>query len=141
LSKLIKSRRDDGTSTDVITQFVPPQFAILPNGIHRRTTRNNNRRRAGRRAPMMIGNFGGFRLFNALWYFSSQIGWSVDDEANPGEIFVDRRIMIATQWVSNSLMFLPILWTLIARWALFVSPLPLDYYLDGLPYGLTKEMR
>jgi hypothetical protein len=131
LSKL--NTRDDGISTDTIGQLVVPRPSVSSNTVtQRRVNRTHNRRRIDRRPPLMVGHFGGLRFFNALWYLSSQVGWSVDDEANPGEIIVDRRIMIATQWVSNSLMFLPLLWTLIARWAMLVSPIPLEYYLEGL---------
>ena len=112
--------------------WLPEKLITMYSSLQRHRSRNNNSRRRTRRARPMLGNFGGLRFFNAMWYLSSQVGLSVDDESKPGEILLDRRIMIASQWMSNSLMFLPLLWTLFARWAMIISPLPLDYYLDGL---------
>ena len=130
---LSKSSTNENGRPDPIEQYVIPQTLLLSSHVRsRRVSRNNNSRRVGRMPPLIIGHFGGLGFLNALWYMTSQFGWSVDDESRPGEIIVDRRIMIAAQWLSNSLMFLPLLWTLYARWAQVISPLPLDHYLNGL---------
>jgi len=94
------------------------------------------------RPPFLpMGHVGGLRLFNSLWTICEQLGWSVEDEINPGQIMVDRRMMTSVQWLSNSLMIGPLLWTLFARWDLLISPFPLEYNYSGLPIAPTKQMR
>jgi hypothetical protein len=84
---------------------------------------------------------GGPRLVNLLWLMSAHFGWTVDDTQGAGSVLVDRKILIASQWVSNSLMAMPLLWTLLARYVKRIAPRPIEYYLDGLPYEVDNEMR
>ena len=84
---------------------------------------------------------GGPRIINLLWLISSHLGWSVDDDHRPGAHHVERGILIATQWLSNTLMALPLFLTLVARYLMFITPSPLDYHLEGLPFVEVKRMR
>jgi len=84
---------------------------------------------------------GGPRIINLLWLISSHLGWSVDDDRRPGAYHVERGILIATQYLSNTLMLLPLFLTLVARHLMFITPSPLEYHLEGLPYVEVKRMR
>jgi hypothetical protein len=90
-------------------------------------------------APGAQGN--GPRVINVLWLMSAHFGWAVDDSQGAGSVLVDRQILIATQWVSNSLMTLPLLWTLLARYVKWITSKPINYYLEGLPHEVDNEMR
>lgn len=83
----------------------------------------------------------GPRVIRLLWLLSAQFGWAVDESYGAGSVIVDRRILIASQWVSNSLMVLPLLYTLLARYVQWIASKPIDYHLDGLPFHLETEMR
>ena len=83
----------------------------------------------------------GLRVINVLWLMSAHFGWAVDDTQGAGSVLVDRQILIATQWVSNSLMTLPLLWTLLARYVKRITSKPINYYLEGLPHEVDNEMR
>ena len=87
------------------------------------------------------GGVGAPRIINLLWLISFHIGWSVDDDRKPGAHHVERGILIATQWLSNTLMALPLFLTLVARYLMFITPSPLDYHLEGLPYVEAKRMK
>lgn len=50
-------------------------------------------------------------------------------------------MMTSVQWLSNSLMIFPLLWSLFARWDLWISPYPLEYHYYGSSYAPTKQMR
>jgi hypothetical protein len=91
--------------------------------------------------PFVGGNGQGPGVVNLLWLMCAHFGWTVDDKHGAGSVLVDRKILIASQWVSNSLMAMPLLWTLIARYVKRITSRPLEYYLDGLPYELDNEMR
>lgn len=84
---------------------------------------------------------GGPRVLNLIWLISAQMGWSVDDSRTPGSIMVDRRIVIATQWLGNSFCAVPLILNLLLRFGMWVTPSPLDYHLDGLPFVVEKQMR
>mmetsp|Transcript_8536 Transcript_8536/g.19279 ORF Transcript_8536/g.19279 Transcript_8536/m.19279 type:complete len:1782 (+) Transcript_8536:111-5456(+) len=86
-------------------------------------------------------NQGGPRIINLLWLISSHLGWTVDDDRKPGAVLVERGILIATQWLSNTLFALPLFLTLIARYFRLITPSPLDYHLEGLPYVELKQMK
>jgi hypothetical protein len=79
--------------------------------------------------PFML--FGGLRLLNSFWYICEQVGWSIVDEDNPGLTMVNRRLLIATQVLSNSLVTFPLLLSLVARHISLISTHPIDHYLDG----------
>ena len=83
----------------------------------------------------------GPRVINLLWLLSARLGWRVDDGRRPGAMFVNRGILIAAQWLANTLAALPLALSLTARFALLVPSVPLDYHLDGLPYTVRKRMR
>jgi hypothetical protein len=88
--------------------------------------------------PQLIPDPRGPRLLQLLWILSSNLGLNVQ----PGDdIMVDRRILIATQWFANSLMAMPVIYTLLARSILRITPKPIDYHLEGLPYEVDNEMR
>ena len=79
--------------------------------------------------PFML--FGGLRLLNSFWYICEQVGWTVVDEDNPGLTLVNRRLLIATQVLSNSLVTFPLFLSLVARYLSLISTHPIDHYLDG----------
>jgi hypothetical protein len=96
---------------------------------------------AGNPANQEERDAGGPRIINLLWLISSHLGWSVDDDRRPGAHHIERGILIATQWLSNTLMTLPLFLTLVARSLMFITPAPLEYHLEGLPFVEVKRMR
>lgn len=90
--------------------------------------------------PLLVGPRGP-RLFNLFWLLSSHLGWSIQENNGGSPVLVDRRILIASQWVANSAMVMPLLYTLMARSVEWISPKPIDYHLEGIPYELDNEMR
>jgi len=91
--------------------------------------------------PFMGAQGNGPRVVNLLWLMSAHFGWAVDETQGAASVLVDRKILIATQWVSNSLMTLPLLWTLLARYVKWITSKPINYYLEGLPHEVDNEMR
>ena len=83
----------------------------------------------------------GPRILNALWFFSSQLGWIVGNNRSTDSVYVERRILIAAQCLSLTLMLLPILSTLFARYFQLIPAIPTLYHLDGLPYETENKMR
>ena len=95
------------------------------------------------RPPPFVGGNGGNgpRVVNLIWLMSAHFGWAIDETQGAASVLVDRKILIATQWVSNSLMTLPLLWTLLARYVQWITSKPINYYLEGLPHEVDNEMR
>jgi hypothetical protein len=83
----------------------------------------------------------GHRILNVLWSFSSQLGWTVDENQNVHSVYVDRRILVATQCLSVTSMLLPLLVSLLGRNFQLIPATPTSYLLEGLPYELDDEMR
>jgi len=83
----------------------------------------------------------GHRILNALWSFTSQLGWTVDENQSAHSVYVDRRILIATQCLSVTSMLLPLLVSLLGRYFQLIPATPTSYLLEGLPYELDDEMR
>ena len=121
------------------------------NGTAGLSSRRNNRQARSREAqaaanndrfnPLIIPGRGP-RLFNLFWLMSSQLGWSINESHGGSPVHVDRRVLIAAQWVANALMTFPLLYTLLARAFGSITPKPLDYHLDGLPFHIEdNEMR
>jgi len=106
---------------------------ILDRQQHRQEQRRNE-------LPFLPLPFNAIRLFESIWTICEYFGFSINDEQTQ-QLLIDRRILIATQWLSNTLMIFPLLCSLIARWALWVSPEPFDHSLSGLPHYPTKKMR
>lgn len=93
------------------------------------------------RAPMG-GNVRGPRLLHLLWILGAQLGLAVTaDSPDVASVFVDRTILIASQWVSISLMLAPLFWTLCARYAQLIPAQPIDYNLENLPFSISNKMR
>jgi hypothetical protein len=90
--------------------------------------------------PLLLGARGP-RLFNLFWLLSSHLGWSIQESQGGSPVMVERRVLIASQWVANSAMAMPVLYTLLARAVEWISPKPIEYHLEGFPYGLDNEMR
>ena len=97
--------------------------------------RNNNVFHENLLAPMR-----GPRALNLLWMMSAHFGWTVNDY-DGSSVFVDRRILIGSQWFSISLMTAPLFWTLFARYAQWIPAQPVDYTLEALPFDVDNEMR
>ncbi|KAL7554819.1 hypothetical protein ACHAWF_018403, partial [Thalassiosira exigua] len=64
---------------------------------------------------------------NIVWLIARHLGWVVDDEDNRGSLLVDRRLLIASQWLSNSIMVISLLLSLLSRRFLFVTPYPVEF--------------
>jgi hypothetical protein len=61
---------------------------------------------------------------NVLWLIARHLNWAVDDEENRGSILIDRRLLIATQWLSNSIMTFSLLASLLSRKFHLIAPFP-----------------
>lgn len=83
----------------------------------------------------------GPRLVQMLWTLGASLGLVVLDSSTISSVFVDRTILIATHWISISLMIAPLLATLTARYAQWIPSQPVDYSLEDLPFSLSNEMR
>lgn len=81
------------------------------------------------------------RIVRFLRAMSAYMGLTVADNHGATCVYGDRRILISAQWLSISLMTAPLMWTLIARFAMWVPTTPVDYKLQGLPYIIETEMR
>lgn len=104
-----------------------PRSRIVENAIPRRVVA----------AP----NLRGPRLVQLLWILGAQLGLAVIDNPDVTSVFVDRNILIASQWVSISLMAAPLFWTLCARYVRIIPSQPVDYNLEDLPFHVTNKMR
>jgi hypothetical protein len=81
------------------------------------------------------------RIFNLLWVLSAHLGWTVDDNQGAASVYVDRRILIAGQWISICLVMLPLFCTLVARYIEWIPTTPLDYPLDALPFRVENKLK
>ena len=81
------------------------------------------------------------RIFNLLWVLSAHLGWTVDDNQGVGSVYVDRRILIAGQWISICLVMLPLFCTLVARYIEWIPTTPLDYPLEALPFRVENKLK
>jgi len=95
--------------------------------------------RPRRRGAAPPGNLrGGARFFHLLWVLGAQLGLAVNDSPeNASTVFVDRRLLVACQWICISLMAVPHLLTLSGRWLRWIPARPIDYELEG-SYGTRK---
>jgi len=73
---------------------------------------------------------------NIVWTICDALGWACVDDTSPGLMLIDRRMVIAVVWFSNSLVAFPLFWTLMARYALWISPYPPEYVLRDLVSSL-----
>jgi len=79
------------------------------------------------------------RGINIMVVVCELLGWDLNERDAP---IVDTKILIALQFLSNSLAFFPLLISLLARWSLWITPNPYDYYLYGEALGGTgKKLR
>ena len=79
------------------------------------------------------------RGVNLVWLVCSYLGWELNERNAP---VVDKKILVAAQWLSNSLACMPLAFSLIARWIMWITPKPYDYYLEGEPpFGIGKGLR
>lgn len=86
-------------------------------------------------------NIRGPRFLQFFWILGAQLGLAVIDNPHLQSVFVDRRILIASQWVCISLMAVPLLLTLCARYAQWIPVRPLDYDLEGVPFYVGYKLR
>ena len=63
---------------------------------------------------------------NILWLIARHLGWFVDDDQNRGSLLVDRRLLIANQWLSNTLMIFSLLASLLSRKFQLITSSPVD---------------
>eukprot|EP00550_Attheya_septentrionalis_P003026 CAMPEP_0198281926 /NCGR_PEP_ID=MMETSP1449-20131203/1804_1 /TAXON_ID=420275 /ORGANISM="Attheya septentrionalis, Strain CCMP2084" /LENGTH=1574 /DNA_ID=CAMNT_0043977945 /DNA_START=222 /DNA_END=4946 /DNA_ORIENTATION=+ len=116
---------------------------------HSQRIQNRNLQQEGRvdenlNANMPMPGMGvgpGARFANLVWFLSAYLGWSVDNQRITGSMILDRRILIAGQWLSNTFMAMPLVLTLLARYGSWITANPLDYHLEGFPFSVDKEMR
>lgn len=98
------------------------------------------RQRPHRIAP--VGNHRGTPFLRIMWAMGARLGLAViDDNPHTASVYVDRKILIASQWVSISLMVAPLFWTLCARFLRFIPTEPVDYTLDSMPNSYSNNMR
>jgi hypothetical protein len=105
------------------------------------TRREPNRNGAARPQIARVGNNGGPRILQLLWILGAQLGLAVIDSPDASSVYVDRKILIASQWVSISFMTAPMFWTLFARYVQWIPTEPVDYNLEGLPFRIPNKMR
>jgi hypothetical protein len=72
------------------------------------------------------------RGINIMMVVCELLGWDLNERDAP---IVDVKILQALQLLSNSLAFLPLLISLLARWSLWITANPYDYYLHGEALG------
>lgn len=80
------------------------------------------------------------RGINIMVVVCELLGWDLNEREAP---IVDVKILQALQLLSNSLAFLPLLISLLARWSLWITANPYDYYLygDALGGSTGKKLR
>lgn len=67
---------------------------------------------------------------------------TVDDDQSRGAILVDRRVLIAVQWFSNTIMVFSLLASLLSRKFKLVKTIPADFYFFGGPTPvINNDMR
>jgi hypothetical protein len=97
-----------------------------------------------RNAPQQnhrAGNVRGPRFLHLLWILGAQVGLVVSDSHDASSVYVERNILIASQWVSVSFMAAPLFATLFARYVQVIPAEPVEYQLHDLPFTVTIEMR
>jgi hypothetical protein len=66
----------------------------------------------------------------------------VDDDSSRGAILVDRRILIAVQWFSNTIMVFSLIGSLLSRKFRLVRTIPADFHFFGSPIKISyNDMR
>ena len=73
---------------------------------------------------------------NVVWLITRHLGWTVDDDENRGSVMVDRRILIAVQWFSNTIMVSSLLASLLSRRYMTT---PMDFF--SIVQASDTEMR
>jgi hypothetical protein len=81
------------------------------------------------------------RLFHLMWLLGARLGLVVTDNDDPSAVFVERNILIASQWVSLSFMAQPLFFTLLARFFNIIPSEPIEYKLQDLTFILINKMR
>ena len=67
---------------------------------------------------------------------------TVDDDRSRGSILVDRRVLIALQWFSNTIMVFSLLASLLSRKFKLVKTIPADFHFFGGPTPvINNDMR
>jgi hypothetical protein len=140
-SDIVELHLQDGSESDRVSQSNDEEEEDGPSANPPPPAMANNQNNHLLLHPLLGVPGRGPRVINLLWSLSEHLGWSVDESHGAGSVMVERRILIASQWVSNSLMSLPLLYTLIARASQWMTLKPMEYHFDGLPYDLKGEMR
>lgn len=84
----------------------------------------------------------GMLELNIVWLIARHLGWTVDDDRSRGAILVDRRILVAVQWFSNTIMTFSLLGSLLSRRFKLVKTIPPDFHFFGGPLKISySEMR
>eukprot|EP00804_Cyclotella_cryptica_P001618 CCRYP_014943-RA/>CCRYP_014943-RA protein AED:0.27 eAED:0.27 QI:197/1/1/1/1/1/3/0/1278 len=79
---------------------------------------------------------------NIVWLIARHLGWTVDDDQSRGAILVDRRVLIAVQWFSNTIMVFSLLASLLSRKFKLVKSIPADFHFFGGPTPvINNDMR
>ena len=63
---------------------------------------------------------------NLIMLIATHMGWTIDDDYRGGFLLVDRRLLIACQWFSNTIMTASLLASLLSRKILLINPFPVD---------------
>jgi len=67
-----------------------------------------------------------FLALNVIMLIAMHLGWTIDDDYRGGFLLVDRRLLIAAQWFSNTIMTASLLASLLSRKFLLINPFPVD---------------
>ncbi len=117
-----------------------PQQEVLNRNLRleRVNERTNNRANNNRENFLANRQLRG-RGINLMLVVCELLGWELNERNAP---IIDKTILRAAQLLSNSLALSPLLFSLLARWIMWITPNPYDYYLNGDPsVGTGKKLR
>ncbi|KAL7503966.1 hypothetical protein ACHAXN_002093 [Cyclotella atomus] len=78
---------------------------------------------------------------NIVWLIARHLGWTVDDDRSCGTLLVDRRILVALQWFSNTIMVFSLLGSLLSRKFKLVKSIPPDLHFFDAVKIPSADMR
>ena len=82
------------------------------------------------------GGQGGNLELNLVWLIARHLGWTVDNEENRGALLIDRRLLIATQWLNNTIMAFSLLASLLSRKFQLITTSPVS--VKGTRFGFWQ---
>lgn len=126
------SKNEISTPNSLIREFLNRPIEISNARITPLVDNNRERLFVGQRQPRRR------RGVNLVWAVCEFLGWELDERNAP---IVDNKILRAAQRLSNILACGPLLFSLVARWIMWITPKPHDSYLDDPSIGTGKHLR